>query len=92
MEQFATVRAVATVADGNSRQRDVDGLRGGGGGVALGGGVLRVRLECVDERGRTTECNSTEAVLRGFNQAGEQIGFRGALDRLIQRMFGGDGS
>jgi hypothetical protein len=52
----------------------------------------RVRLECIDERGRTTECNSTEAVLRGFNQAGEQIGIRGALGRLIQRMFGGDSS
>ena len=52
----------------------------------------RVRLECVDERGRTTGCDSTEAVLRGFNQAGDQIGIRGALGRLIERMLGGDDS
>lgn len=52
----------------------------------------QVSLQCVDERGRTTECNSTEAVLRGFNRAGEQIGIRGALGRLIQRMMGGNDS
>jgi hypothetical protein len=50
----------------------------------------RVTLDCVDERGRTTECNSTEAVLRGINQAEEKIGIRGALGRLIQRVMGGD--
>jgi hypothetical protein len=50
----------------------------------------RVTLECVDDRGRTTECNSTEAVLRGFNQAEEQIGIRGALGHLIRRMMGKD--
>jgi hypothetical protein len=49
----------------------------------------RVPLECVDERGQTTECNSTEAVLRGFNQAEEKIGIRGALGRLFQRVMGG---
>jgi hypothetical protein len=48
-----------------------------------------VRLECLDERGDTTTCDSTEAVLRGFNHAGEQVGIRGALDRLIHRMLGG---
>ncbi len=52
----------------------------------------RVTLSCVDERGRASECNSTEAVLRGFNRAEEQVGIRGALDRLIQRMRGGGDS
>jgi hypothetical protein len=47
----------------------------------------QVKLRCVDERGRTTECNSTEAVLRGFNRTEEEVGIRGALDRLIQRMM-----
>jgi hypothetical protein len=51
-----------------------------------------VRLECLDERGDTTTCDSTEAVLRGFNRAGEQVGIRGALDRLIHRMLAGDDS
>jgi hypothetical protein len=51
-----------------------------------------VRLQCVDERGETTECTSTEAVLRGFNRAEERVGIRGALDRLIQRILGGDDS
>ena len=58
---------------------------------------LRVRapsvsLQCINERDETTECTSTEAVLRGFNRAGEQLGIRGALDRLIQRMLGADDS
>jgi hypothetical protein len=52
----------------------------------------RVMLSCVDERGRTSECNSTEAVLRGFNRAEEQVGIRGALNRLIQRVRGGGDS
>jgi hypothetical protein len=52
----------------------------------------RVMLSCVDERGRASECNSTEAVLRGFNRAEEQVGIRGALGRLIQRMMGGGDS
>jgi hypothetical protein len=52
----------------------------------------RIRLHCADEQGRTIDCNSTEAVLRGFNRTQEKIGIRGALDRLIQRMMsGGDG-
>ncbi len=46
-----------------------------------------VRLECLDERGDTTACDSTEAVLRGFNRAGDEVGIRGALDRLIRRML-----
>jgi hypothetical protein len=52
----------------------------------------QVKLHCVDERGRRTECNSTEAVLRGFNRAEEKIGIRGALGRLLRRMMGGSDS
>jgi hypothetical protein len=48
-----------------------------------------VTLQCIDDRGRITECNSTEAVLRGFNQTQEQVGIRGALGRLIHRIMGG---
>jgi len=54
--------------------------------------AARVQLQCADEKGQTTGCNSTEAVLRGFNRAEEQIGIRGALGRLIQRMLGGGDS
>jgi len=52
----------------------------------------RVVLECVDPDGRATKCDSTAAVLRGFNRTGEQVGIRGALGRLIGRIFGGDDS
>lgn len=52
----------------------------------------RVALECVDPDGRVTRCDSTAAVLRGFNRAGEQVGIRGALGRLIARILGGDDS
>jgi hypothetical protein len=52
----------------------------------------RVMLSCVDERGQEGACNSTEAVLRGFDRVRERVGIRGALDRLIQRMRGGGGS
>jgi len=51
-----------------------------------------VRLACADERGRTTECNSTEAVIRGFNRTQEAVGIRGALGRLLERIVGGDDS
>lgn len=51
-----------------------------------------VTLACADERGRTTECSSTEAVLRGFNRTQEAVGIRGALGRLLERFVGGDGS
>jgi len=50
----------------------------------------RVLLQCSDPAGGITECNSTEAVLRGFNRAGERVGLRGAIARLIERIFGKD--
>ena len=44
-----------------------------------------VRLRCVDERGETTECDSTDAVMRGIDAAASEVGIRGALERLLER-------
>ncbi|MBW2667478.1 MAG: hypothetical protein JRE13_14400 [Deltaproteobacteria bacterium] len=51
-----------------------------------------VVLACADERGHITECNSTEAVIRGINRTQEAVGIRGALERLLDRITGGDDS
>jgi len=51
-----------------------------------------VTLDCVDEHGEVVGCTSTESVIRGFNRAGDQVGIRGALGRLLNRMFGDDDS
>ena len=51
-----------------------------------------VRLRCVDERGETMECDSTDAVMRGIDAAANEVGFRGALERLLERIFGRGGS
>jgi hypothetical protein len=48
-----------------------------------------VRLRCVDAAGATAECDSTEAVLRGLDAASGEVGLRGALERLLERLFGG---
>jgi hypothetical protein len=49
-----------------------------------------VRLRCVDGAGSETECNSTEAVIRGIHAARSEIGIEGALERLIRRFLGGE--
>jgi len=51
-----------------------------------------VRLRCVDERGETVECDSTDAVMRGIDAAANEVGIRGALERLIKRILGLGGS
>ncbi len=51
-----------------------------------------VRLRCVDERGDTVECDSTEAVIRGVNAAAGEVGIRGGLERLLERIVGGGSS
>jgi hypothetical protein len=51
-----------------------------------------VRLRCVAADGRTTECDSTEAVLRGIDATTGEVGLRGALERLLERMFGDEDS
>ncbi|MGH0028566.1 MAG: hypothetical protein ACQGVC_02155 [Myxococcota bacterium] len=47
-----------------------------------------VRVPCRDARGEESDCTSTENVLRGFNAASDEVGIRGALDRLMRRLFG----
>ena len=51
-----------------------------------------VRLRCVDDQGETTECDSTDAVMRGIDAAANEVGFRGALQRLLERILGLGGS
>ena len=51
-----------------------------------------VRLRCVDAAGGTAECDSTESVLRGIDSASGEVGLRGALERLLERIFGGEDS
>jgi hypothetical protein len=50
----------------------------------------RVRLGCADAHGKPAECDSTEAVLRGFDAASDEVGIRGALRRLFERIAGGE--
>lgn len=50
----------------------------------------RVRLGCADAQGRPAECDSTEAVLRGFDAANDEVGLRGALRRLFERIVGSE--
>ena len=47
-----------------------------------------VRLRCVAADGVTSECDSTEAVLRGIDTAAGEVGLRGAVERVLERMFG----
>jgi hypothetical protein len=47
-------------------------------------------LRCSDALGRAARCDSTEAVLRGLGQKRETAGIRGALNRLIERLFADD--
>jgi hypothetical protein len=51
-----------------------------------------VRLRCVDERGETMACDSTDAVMRGIDAAANEVGIRGALERLLERILGLGGS
>ena len=47
-----------------------------------------VTLRCTDGQGNTTECDSTDAVVRGIDAAAADVGPRGALERLLERWFG----
>jgi hypothetical protein len=51
-----------------------------------------VRVRCIDASGNTTECSSTEVVLRGMDATAGEVGLRGALGRLLARIFGEEGS
>jgi hypothetical protein len=52
----------------------------------------RVKLRCVESDGTETECDSTEVVLRGVDATAGEVGLRGALERLLERMLGDDDS
>ncbi len=45
-------------------------------------------LPCRDAAGRPAECNSTEVVLRGLDTVEGEVGVRGALENLFERVFG----
>ncbi len=49
-----------------------------------------IELSCVDASGERVACHSTESVLRGLDRASGEVGGRGAVQRLLQRLFGGD--
>ncbi len=51
-----------------------------------------VTLSCVDADGEQSPCDSTEALLRGFDAASSSVGIRGALESLLQRIVQGDDS
>jgi hypothetical protein len=51
-----------------------------------------VRVGCVDALGNPVACDSTEDVLRGLDATSHDVGVRGALERLIERMTGDDES
>ncbi len=51
-----------------------------------------VRVACLDEQGRATECTSTDVVVRGLDTAASDVGLRGGLRRLIERWVGSDDS
>ncbi|MCG8589550.1 MAG: hypothetical protein MJE66_09685 [Proteobacteria bacterium] len=49
-----------------------------------------VRIECADAEGQPAPCGATEALLRGLDAAGSQVGVQGALLRVLERLFGGE--
>lgn len=51
-----------------------------------------VRLRCVDEQGETSGCDSTDAVVRGIDAVAGEAGIGGGLQRLLERMFGSQGT
>ena len=52
----------------------------------------QVKLRCVEADGTETECDSTEVVLRGVDATAGDVGLRGALQHLLERMAGDDDS
>ncbi len=49
-----------------------------------------VELNCLDAEGKPARCTSTEAVVRTLSQQRDTSGMRGALGKLLQRLFGDD--
>jgi hypothetical protein len=59
--------------------------------VDINANVPALGLRCLDESGKETRCDSTEAVVRAIDLARQQTGLRGALSRLLGSIFGGAG-
>lgn len=55
--------------------------------VDLRRNVPALGLRCTDAQGRTTRCESTEAVIRAMDERRQETGLRGALARLIDAIF-----
>ncbi len=51
-----------------------------------------VRLSCKDAEGRASPCDSTEAIVRAMSDARDETGIRGAVGRLLEQLFGDEGS
>ena len=47
-----------------------------------------VRIGCVDAAGASVPCDSTEAVMRGLDAAAGEVGLRGGLEHLLERIVG----
>ncbi len=48
-----------------------------------------VPVRCADAQGNMTQCQSTDAVQQAVADVRDRTGIRGAVSRLIQRIFGG---
>jgi hypothetical protein len=48
----------------------------------------QAREDCADAQGQPANCESIEAVPHGFDAADREVGIRGALQRLIERILG----
>ena len=51
-----------------------------------------VRIRCRDAAGESVECDSTDDVVRGIDRTASEVGIRGALERLLERIAGSDDS
>ena len=60
--------------------------------VDLHGRGPAVELDCLDAAGNPARCTSTESVVRTLSQQRDRSGMRGALGKLLQRLFGSDDS
>ena len=55
-------------------------------------GTQQCAKPAFDESGETSECDSTSAVVRGIAAVAGEAGIGGGLQRLLQRVFGAEGS
>lgn len=49
-----------------------------------------VMLRCRDAHGEESPCSSTDAIARGIDATAGEVGIRGGLERLMQRLLGSD--